>query len=275
MKTAQVFKSEASREKIRARYAEILNNFPFGQRYIDTPLGKTFALEAGAQNASALLLLHGSCSNSAFWFMEMSALSAKYHVFALDLPGEAGNSAEVRLDMQTDEYADWLFEAMNALGIKKAALIGNSLGGWAALKFAVTRPETVEKLALIAPSGLSGANAALLKKAEQAETQGDALAFGEDVAEGAALPEPVLEFINMILAGYNPVTEEPPVFAECELERLRMPVLLLAGENDGVIDAKQAAWRLNRAVPHARIRLLKNTGHVITNALEEMAPFFL
>ncbi|HRX57711.1 MAG TPA: alpha/beta fold hydrolase [Eubacteriales bacterium] len=270
MQSEPGFKSEESKRRIRARYAEILANFPFRQRYAETSIGETFALEAGGQNEQTVILLHGSCSNSAFWFMEMGALSTKYHVFALDIPGEAGNSAAVRLDMNSGAYADWLWEAMNALGVTRAALIGNSLGGWAALKFAVTRPQAVERLALISPSGLSGANAALLKKAERAKTQGDAVAFGA----ATALPKPVLEFIELILSGYNPLTQEPPVFPDCELERLTMPVLLIAGENDDVVDAPQAAKRLGRAVPHAQIHLRKGAGHIIADALTELAPFF-
>ncbi|MDR0569931.1 MAG: alpha/beta hydrolase, partial [Clostridiales Family XIII bacterium] len=95
------------------------------------------------------LLLHGSNSNSAFWFPEILALSADFRVYAVDILGEAGNSEEYRLDLGGDGFADWLGETQEKLGVGKAALAGNSLGGWVALKFATVRPERVSRLILL------------------------------------------------------------------------------------------------------------------------------
>ncbi len=123
-----VFKSEESRDMIRSRYNQILSAFPFKQLYIDTSFGKTFILESGVPENPPLILLHGSCSNSAFWFGEISVLSNMFHVLAVDIIGEAGNSEEKRLDLNQDGYADWLKEVFDALSIEKAVVMGNSLG---------------------------------------------------------------------------------------------------------------------------------------------------
>ncbi len=263
-----VFKSEESRRRIRQRYGQILAAFPFRQRYIDTGFGKTFLLEAGETNEPVAVLLHGSCSNSAFWFGEMTALSKSYHVYAVDLLGEAGNSDENRLDLSTRAYADWLKELTGALGIGQAAVIGNSLGGWMALRFAVTYPDSVKKLALIAASGLSRQNPATLEQPKDGRSK-----LEDTVRADAKLPEEVEAFINMILDGYLPIREELPVFSDEQLRALTMPVLFVAGENDVMTDAKAAADRLEAFLPQAEVHLLKNTGHVVLDALAYLAPF--
>lgn len=68
MNTNKVFKSNEGRDKVLACYNKVLSFFPFKQQYIATTYGNTFLLEAGDDKNPAVVLLHGSCSNSAFWF---------------------------------------------------------------------------------------------------------------------------------------------------------------------------------------------------------------
>lgn len=265
-----VFKSEESKRQIRQRYNEILSVFPFQRRYVDTVFGKTFLLEAGETNAETLILLHGSCSNSAFWFGEMTALSQVFHVYAIDIPGEAGNSDENRLDLSTSAYADWLRDVMKTLGVEQATIIGNSLGGWMALRFAVTYPEKVKQLALIAASGLSRQNPATLDESNEGQSE-----LENEVKSEAKLPEEVEAFINMILEGYIPLREELPVFSDEQLKALVMPVLFVAGENDIMTDTKAAAERLDVILPRVETHLLANAGHIVLNTLTYLMPFLM
>ncbi|HOP11369.1 MAG TPA: alpha/beta hydrolase [Oscillospiraceae bacterium] len=273
MSSVRVFKSEESKNAIRTRYNQILSAFPFRQRYVDTPFAKTFLLECGSPENPPLILLHGSCSNSAFWFSEIMALSAQFHVFAADIPGEAGNTEENRLNLRSDDYADWLKAVFDALSIKQAVVMGNSLGSWMALKFAVKYPEYVSKLIIIAPSGLSHQNDKILEKAKQSAQQNEDLTIDSSISQGIELPKEVLEFINLIGAGYYPITEELPAFSDEQLKRLTMPVLFVAGKLDVMVDAPAAAKRLGNLLPHAEIRLLENIGHMVLNALEYIIPF--
>lgn len=273
MFTGKVFKTEESRDIIRTRYAQILSAFPFKQRYIKTTFGSTFVLEAGSADHPALILLHGSCSNSAFWFIEMSALSSRFHVLAVDILGEAGNSEENRLDLNGNGYADWLREVLAACAVKKAIVMGNSLGSWMALKFATQYPDCAARLILIAPSGLSGQNAAFLERAKRALAQEEGKAMDPSVALGAEIPKEVEEFINLIVWGYHPITEELPVFSDGWLKRLRMPILFIAGKLDVMVDAVTAAQRLGELIPEAEVHLLENVGHMVPNALTYVVPF--
>lgn len=114
-----VFKTEAGRDKFRAYYNQVLSQFPFEQQYIKTTFGQTFMLTAGQESNPPIILLHGSCSNSAFWFPEIMALSSYYRVYAVDIIGEAGNSEEYRPDLNSDAFALWMKDVLDSLCLKK------------------------------------------------------------------------------------------------------------------------------------------------------------
>ena len=272
MKTS-VYHSAEQRDAFRAVYNQFLSGMPFAKRTVDTPYGETFLLEAGDAANPPVLLLHGSCSNSAFWFGDILALMRDYRVFAADIPGEAGNSAEYRLRLDNEDYAEWLAALLDALGLNRIALAGNSLGGWMALKFATAYPARVDALMLIASGGLADVNRHYLEKASATAESGEELTFDDDVTGGAAIPKEILDFLNLILASYNPICVPLPVFAEAALNRLTMPVLYVAGEADDLLDTQASEAALRAGVPQAEIHLLPGVGHMITNPSAWMLPF--
>lgn len=272
MGTNTVFKSAEGRDIIRSHYNQIISTFLFGQRYVGTSYGRTFLLEAGAPENEPLILLHGSCSNSAFWFGEMTALSKTHHVFAVDIVGEAGNSEDNRLDLHSSAYAEWLRDVLDALSIQKAVIAGNSLGGWMALNFSTAYPERVSKLILIASAGIGQIRPKFLSDVSSSREQTEPLKMSPSIAGEQSMPQAVMDFINLILQHFNPV-EELPLYTDEQLERLKMPVLSIVGENDVIIDGQQSAQRLAQMLPSAEIHLLPNCGHVILDSLTYMIPF--
>lgn len=267
-----VYKSEAARDLFRACYSQVLSNFPFGQQYIPTTFGQTFMLTSGQASNPPVILLHGSCSNSAFWFSEIMTLSANYRVYAVDIIGEAGNSAEERPSLDTDAFAIWLGEVLTALELEKAALIGNSLGGWMSLKFATAYPERVSRLILIASAGLAEIRPQFMQSAEKALKEDNAPPVSPLIIGNNEIPKEVLDFMNLIIASYNPIPSLP-AFTDGQLRKLTMPVLFIDGENDVIIDAPASAERLCALVPSAEIHLIPNCSHVVTQTAPFMIPF--
>ncbi|UOO36770.1 alpha/beta hydrolase [Oscillospiraceae bacterium CM] len=268
-----VFKSPEARDAFRTVYNGVLNRFPFGHQYVDTAFGRTFILTAGRETAPPVFVFHGSCSNSVFMSQEIIALSQDYRVYAVDLLGEAGNSAEFRPNLESDAFTLWLKDIFDALSVESAVMLGSSLGGWLALKFATAYPARVSRLILIAPGGLSGQNHEYTIKADSARARNETLTMDEAVIGDAALPKEVVDFMNLILASYNPITAILPVFTDDQLRRLVMPVLFIGGENDILLDAPGAARRISENLPHAEVHLLPNTGHIILNASDYFIPF--
>jgi pimeloyl-ACP methyl ester carboxylesterase len=272
-----VFRTTEGRGAVRARYNEILSQFPLEKRYVDTPQGRTFVLEAGPKAAPAVVLLHGSCVSSAFWLSDIFPLAARFRVLAPDIPGEAGLSDENRFDFRTDACVSWLDNVLDALSVTRAALIGNALGGWMALKYAVSRPERVAKLVPVVPAGIVPPSAlfeaeALKAKVEAGEGREE---ISDAITSGAALPEPVAEFLRLIGEHFLPMTEALPVFPNEALRALSMPALFAFAERDATMDAFAAAKRVRTLLPRAEARLLKEQGHMLMNIAEIALPFLL
>lgn len=274
MNAVSVFKSPESHDALRNAYREILSHFPFEQTYVDTTFGKTFVLTAGTDSNPPVILLHGSCSNSAFWFPEIMGLSQNYRVYAVDIIGEAGNSAEFRPELTSDAFALWMRDVLDSLGLKTAVFIGNSLGGWMALKFATSFPERVSKLILLASAGLTPIRPKFLRDVDKARGQDGTMQNSSLYPGVSQMPKEVLDFINLILASYNPI-QELPVYSDDALLRLTMPVLFIDGESDEIIDARPSAERLSRLLPTAEVCLLPDCGHLIAGSITYIIPFLM
>ncbi len=111
--------------------------------------------EAG--RGSVLLFIHGSGPGATGWSnfqRNLDHFAAKYRVIAVDLPnfGES-TKLSVPIDRVYSYYAETLIAFLGALGIAKADLVGNSLGGGIALKMAMDRPDLIGRLVLMGAGG--------------------------------------------------------------------------------------------------------------------------
>lgn len=273
MEKRGVFKSPEGRDLIRGYYNNVLNRFPLKQLYLDTSYGKTFVLRAGSADGRPLILLHGSCSNSSAWLGDIARLSESYFVYSVDIPGEPGNSEDKRLDFHSDDYPHWLNEVMDGLCIKRAAIVGNSLGGWLALSFAALFPQRVSALALMAPSGIVTPKQSFIDQtSDMASHPEKAEAARDSLLSVPGIPKEVLEFMALVMENFNPFTGALPVLSDQNLMKLDMPVLLIAGKDDITMDANLAAARLLEFLPQARIHLIEGP-HVILGVTDVLKGF--
>lgn len=276
-KDFKVFKSEEGRRKILSFYSKSLSavNFSYRERYVNTTFGKTYVLEAGEPKNPPVVLIHGSCSNSAAWYGDIPLLSEQYHVFSVDIVGDAGNSEENRLDQTTNEFETWLKEVLDGLEIDKTVLIGNSLGAWISLRLAAAHPEKVERLVLIAPGGIAPTSASFIIKTilylmmgKRGRKAINKMIFGND-----EIPEEVAAFTRLIGENFNPLTGALPTLSDDRMRNLIMPLLFIAGENDALTNAVKASQRLRKLVPGAEIHIIDNNSHVIYDAKHWLLPF--
>ncbi len=107
-------------------------------------------LEAGA--GEPLLFLHGA-GGIAGWFGALPLLAERFHVYAPLLPGFGESTGLEYLDDQFDLFLHG-FDVIEALGLERPYIVGESLGGWLAAEMAALRPKEVGRLALLAPIGL-------------------------------------------------------------------------------------------------------------------------
>ena len=80
------------------------------------------------------------------WIRDVAEWAKHYRVYAVDVIGEPGLSAQSRPSLRSGAYADWLDDIYQHLGLTSASLVGVSLGGWLALGYAVKRPTRVAEI---------------------------------------------------------------------------------------------------------------------------------
>ncbi len=121
------------------------------ERRIDVDGLPTRYLTAG--EGPPLILLHGVGDNALDWRWVLPALARNHSVYAPDLPG-SGGSAKPQTDYSPASFERFVAGFIDALGVERAAVVGNSLGGLAALRLALSDPGRVTALGLVAAAGL-------------------------------------------------------------------------------------------------------------------------
>ncbi|MCB0947737.1 MAG: alpha/beta fold hydrolase [Mycobacterium sp.] len=115
--------------------------------------GDRVAYQDAGSGDDALLLIHGMAGSSETWRAVIPQLSKKYRVIAPDLLGH-GQSAKPRSDYSLGAFAVLLRDLLDELGISRATVIGQSLGGGVAMQFTYQHRDYCQRLVLISSGGL-------------------------------------------------------------------------------------------------------------------------
>jgi pimeloyl-ACP methyl ester carboxylesterase len=115
-----------------------------------TPTGRISYLEAG--QGDPVVALHGLGATKASLLPTVAALADRFRMIALDLPGFGDSAKPIGAPYDARFFAESVVETLDALGIERAHLVGNSLGGRVALEVGLQSPERVRRMALLAPS---------------------------------------------------------------------------------------------------------------------------
>jgi pimeloyl-ACP methyl ester carboxylesterase len=122
---------------------------------IDANGVKTNYLEAGA--GPPVVLVHGSgpgVTAYANWRLVIPALSDRFRVIAPDMVGFGYSERPDGADYSVQTWADQVVGLLDALGLDKASIVGNSFGGAIALRVATQHPDRVDKLVLMGSMGV-------------------------------------------------------------------------------------------------------------------------
>ena len=124
---------------------------PWSTRVLDTGVLDSGVLDSG--EGTPLILMHGTGGHLEAFTKNLRAfVGAGYRVIAYDYPGH-GWTTTAESDLEIDDYINHLVGLMDTLGIERAHLSGESLGGWVAIKFAARYPDRVGRLVLNTPGG--------------------------------------------------------------------------------------------------------------------------
>jgi len=195
-------------------------------------------IEQGA--GETLILLHGNGEDCSYFTGQMDALSAHFHVIALDTRGH-GQTPRGEMPFTIRQFAEDLLMFMDLHGIGKAHLLGFSDGGNIAMVFALAHPERVGKLIL------NGANldASGVKRSVQIPIEiGYRLA--KLFAKRSLKARKNAEMLGLMV-------NDPNVKPE-ELSSLQVPTLVIAGTKDMIKDSHTRL--IAERIPGARLTIL-------------------
>ena len=258
--------------ELKARYAGA------GTQYLDIAGTRLRVRDTGPREAPALLLLHGFGSSLETWEPWARVLEQRWRVVRLDLPG-SGLSGPDRTGDYTDARGVELIGALlDRLALADVVLVGHSLGGRLAWRYAAAQPARVRRLVLISPDGFASPGFAYGQPAEvptvlrlmryflpRALFRANLQAA---YADPARLTDAVLErTYDLVLAPGNRaamlerMSQTVLVDPLPLLRRIEAPTLLLWGEADAMIPFRNAA-DYHGALPHATLVALPDLGHV-------------
>lgn len=232
----------------------------------------------GPRGAPAVILLHGLGASLHTWEPWARELASEFRVIRFDLPGSGLSPPDLAGDYSDARSLRLLLALMDQLGLQRASLVGNSVGGRLAWSFAARYPERVDKLVLVSPDGFASPGFEYGKAPEVPAVLGlMRVALPKAVlrmnlapayADPSALSEALLErYHDLLLAPgarqamlqrmRQTVLQDPVPL----LRQIQAPTLLLWGEQDAMIPVANAADYLN-ALPRATLVRLPALGHV-------------
>jgi 4,5:9,10-diseco-3-hydroxy-5,9,17-trioxoandrosta-1(10),2-diene-4-oate hydrolase len=255
----------------------------FAEVDVDGPL-KLHYHEAGLGNDQTVVLLHGGGPGASSWTnfsRNIAVLTRHFQVLAVDQPGY-GHSDKRAEHGQFNRYAARALKGLfDYLGLGRVPLIGNSLGGGTAVRFALDYPDRAGRLVLMGPGGLSvnlfspdpTEGVKRLSAFSMAPTRENLEAFLRVMVYDKNLITPELVDQRFALASTpesRTATRAMEMsFAGADFElgmmwrevyRLRQPVLLIWGREDRVNPLDGALVGL-KAIPRAQLHVFGQCGH--------------
>lgn len=285
MKT--IYKSAEKKKEILALYDSQLSRLeaPWRDVWIETSYGKTHLIETGDTSAPALLMFHGGNATTAHTLLACGFLLKDFHVYAVDMIGHPGKSAETCLPARGPAYGKWAAEVIDSLNVEKIRCFGGSFGAGVLVKAMCEAPEKIEKAALYVPAGLHNAPAvksiAMLAPmlaywaTHQEKWLKKALMPMAVSAEG--IDPDTFETAKRSIEGAKVKMGMPSNAKAAALRKCTMPVLVMAGEKDCLFPARGVLPRAKKLLPHCTAYLLKGRGHMnrLTAEEERMIVKFL
>jgi len=231
-----------------------------------------------AGQGETVVFLHGMTGSTIDWINQISVLSPKYRVVALDQRGH-GKSAALSGEEQYSIpiFADDVFALLRMLDIKKCCLAGHSIGGFTALQFALEHPELLAALVLVdTSSGQLTRDPSIVqlkqKQDELARSQGMEAAFEYGSANNPIMIEMhqrnpelrevtrrkmLMTSVDGYIYGSSAIGKWQPV--TLRLSEIKVPALIYRGEEDlGFIEAVQV---LKEGIADSELVTISGVGH--------------
>jgi len=260
--------------------------FPPSGVFVDAGGVRVHALDRGT--GSPVVMLHGADGTHLDFSGEvLEAVARTHRAIVIDRPGHGYSDRLPRGTATVEAQSDVLHATLRALGVERAIVVGHSWGGALALGHALRHPESTAGIVLLA--GLAFDDPGVVGAYHRIPTLpvlGPALAATLLVPLGRVLMAPSLAKAfapDRVPAGEVASTAAfslRPAQFEVNAEDMRLvngslralapgypsiavPVVIVAGDADRIVDPERHAYPLHRAIAHSELIVLPATGHQI------------
>ncbi|CAM3181568.1 alpha/beta fold hydrolase [Nocardioides dubius] len=236
-----------------------------------------------AGDGPSLIMLHGSGPGVSGWSnfgKNLPVFAEHFRTYIFDMPGFGVSPDQEWTRPYPEHAAEALVRAMDDLGIEKAHVIGNSMGGWVTLTAALLAPERFDRLALMGPGGLysevfgppqSEGARRLFEYVSAPSREGmvrwiesmvhdPAMVTDELVEERSAMAEApgAIDRMRGILGSLGNPTDQLPL--PMRLAQVTHPSLVIWGRDDRMLPLEGAFYGTRR-MPRADLLALSDCGH--------------
>jgi pimeloyl-ACP methyl ester carboxylesterase len=267
-----LYTPDESRAVLEAEYARPPSMF------LDVAGIRLHVRDTGPKTAPAVILLHGFGASLQTWDSWAHDLERDHRVIRYDLPGFGLTGPDPTGDYTDARSITVLLALMDRLGVIRASVVGNSMGGRIAWTFAALHPERVDKLVLVSPDGFAspgeayGAPSKLPLMVRLLPYVLPSAMLRASLAPAYANPAAMTDALfrryrDMMLAPgvrsavVDRMRQQMLVDPVPLLKRIEAPTLLIWGEKDGMIPFANSADYL-RVLPHGTIAALPGIGHL-------------
>ncbi|MDS9879118.1 alpha/beta fold hydrolase [Pseudomonas protegens] len=231
--------------------------------------------QGGPAQAPVILLLHGLSADKSIWLRFARHFNRDYRLLIPDLGGHGETAYAAHQDYRVPAQAQRLLRLLDACGIQRVQVIGNSMGGYIAAWLAAHAPQRISGLALFDPAGVEAPETSdlqhLLEQGKNpflVRSRADFQHFYSlTMAAPPWVPEAVLAAITeryqarrgQLARIFAELQASPPM--EPELAKIQAPTLLLWGREDRLLHPSSAqVWA--KGLPQAQVQLWEGIGHM-------------
>jgi pimeloyl-ACP methyl ester carboxylesterase len=274
-----IYRSTEGEAEIQALYHEALFDLDseVESLTVGTRLGDAHVLALGPEGAPPAVFLPGgnflnpTCLK---WFLP---LAEHYRLYAPDIVGQPGRSAQVRPSPKGDGHAFWVEDVLDGLGLHRAPFVGLSYGAGVAIRAMGLAPERVSGAALVSPSGLAtGPVPQMLAEVvlpmllyRLRPTRKNLLRAAKPLLTEPQNPvfEPVVRQLGAVYRHIRLDVGLPRTATEQELAGFEGPVAVFASEDDTFFPARTVLERAGRVFPNlVHAESLRGCRHIPSEA---------
>ena len=256
-----------------------LQGVPFEQGYLMVGGVRTRYLRAGDPGKPVLMLLHGSGGHAEAYVRNLAAHAEYFWTWAIDMLGH-GYTDKPGHPVEISHYVEHLMAVLRTIGVERASVSGESLGGWVAARAAVDHPDVVDRLVLNTAGG-SQADPAVMQRiitlsmaaaenptwdtvqarikwlmADKSKDYDDLVASRQRIYRQTGF----VAAMRDIMALQDPEIRARNILGPDEYGAITAPTLVLWTSDDPTADVAEGR-RIASMIPGARFEVMPGCGH--------------